>query len=79
MMAEWHVPPDYIVNNWTEELLDLMIRKMVKRRLREASGTKGETTRVSDTELFRKTGVTVKGAKHGDEPGRCGPKNKWRH
>ncbi|KKL47865.1 hypothetical protein LCGC14_2331230, partial [marine sediment metagenome] len=22
-MAEWHVTPDYIVNNWTNELLDL--------------------------------------------------------
>lgn len=35
MMAEWHVPPDYIVNNWTDELLDLMAEKLAERRERE--------------------------------------------
>lgn len=35
MMAEWHVPPDYIVNNWTDELLDLMIEKLTERKERE--------------------------------------------
>ena len=34
-MAEWHVTPDYIVNNWTDELLDLMVEKIVERRKRE--------------------------------------------
>lgn len=34
-MAEWHVPPDYIVNNWTDELLDLMIEKLTERKQRE--------------------------------------------
>jgi len=32
MMTEWHVTPDYIVNNWTDELLDLMIDKLVERK-----------------------------------------------
>jgi len=31
-MTEWHVTPDYIVNNWTDELLDLMIDKLVERK-----------------------------------------------
>ncbi len=31
MMSEWHVTPDYIVNNWTDELLDLMIKKRNER------------------------------------------------
>jgi len=35
MMAEWHVSPDYIVNNWTEELLDLMVEKLTERKERE--------------------------------------------
>ena len=34
-MAEWHQPPDYIVNNWTDELLDLMVEKLVERKARE--------------------------------------------
>ena len=35
MMTEWHVTPDYIVNNWTDELLDLMIEKLAERKKRE--------------------------------------------
>lgn len=38
-MSEWHVTPDYIVNNWTDELLDLMIEKLVERRKRETPQT----------------------------------------
>jgi len=34
-MSEWHVTPDYIVNNWTDELLDLMMAKLVERKQRE--------------------------------------------
>ena len=34
-MAEWHLPPDYIINNWTDELLDLMVEKLVERKERE--------------------------------------------
>ncbi len=37
-MSVWHVTPDYIVNNWTDELLDLMVEKLVERKQRE-SGT----------------------------------------
>lgn len=36
-MAEWHVTPDYIVNNWTDELLNLMIEKLVERKERETA------------------------------------------
>ena len=44
MMAEWHLPPDYIVNNWTDELLDLMTEKLVERRERESNAMKGNKT-----------------------------------
>jgi len=34
-MVEWHVTPDYIVNNWTDELFDLMVEKLVARKGKE--------------------------------------------
>jgi len=39
-MTEWHVTPDYIVNNWTDELFNLMVNKLVERKGRETSATK---------------------------------------
>ena len=30
-LAEWHVPPDHIVNNWSEELFALMMKKRNER------------------------------------------------
>ena len=39
-MAEWHVPPDYIVNNWTEEQLNLYVEKLVERKERETSAVR---------------------------------------
>ena len=48
-MVEWHLPPDYIVNNWTDELLDLMVQKLVERKEREAhpSSSSGDDAKVS--------------------------------
>lgn len=34
-MVAWHVTPDYIVTHWTDELLDLMVEKLVERKERE--------------------------------------------
>ena len=34
-MSEWHITPDYIVNNWTDELFDLMVEKLVDRKDKE--------------------------------------------
>jgi len=45
-MAEWHITPDYIMNNWTEELLDLMIEKLVERKKRDVAAIKGDTVSV---------------------------------
>lgn len=44
MMAEWHLPPDYIINNWTDELLDLMTQKLVERKERESNAMKENQT-----------------------------------
>jgi len=32
MLAEWGLTPEYIINNWTEELLNLMTRKLAERK-----------------------------------------------
>lgn len=74
-MAEWHIPPDYIANNWTDELLSLMIEKMTKRKQGELDAIEGKpgvgsvkpgVEQVSDTELFGRMGKNVKVKKHGN-------------
>lgn len=32
MLAEWGLTPEYIVNNWTEEELNLMTQKLAERK-----------------------------------------------
>jgi len=41
-MAEWHLPPDYIVSHWTDELFGLMAKALVSRkeRLNRTMGSK---------------------------------------
>ena len=51
-MSEWHITPDYIVNNWTSELLNLMIEKLVERKKRERGlGAPGTSNSASLEEL----------------------------
>lgn len=69
-MTEWHLPPDYIVNNWTDELFDLMVEKLVERKQREHDAiedrhkgniplVKPGTRVVSDEALLRKMRIKV--------------------
>ena len=44
-MAEWHVTPDYIVNNWTDELLNLMVDKLAGRKEREMAAIEGTASK----------------------------------
>jgi len=44
MMAEWHVTPDYICNNWTDEQLELYVEKLIERKERESNAVKGNQT-----------------------------------
>jgi hypothetical protein len=37
-MCEWHVTPDYIINNWSDEELNLMIKSMNKRLKKREGG-----------------------------------------
>ena len=59
-MTEWHVPPDYIMSHWTEELLVLMIDKLVERKKRETEVIQGRSYSgrvVSDEQFFREAGI----------------------
>lgn len=61
MLAEWHLAPDYILNNWTDEMLTLMVEKMVERKQREAAAIEGRSPEnvVSDDQFFREAGIKV--------------------
>ncbi len=70
-MSEWYVTPDYIVNNWTDELLNLMIEKLIERRKRELGNGRQNALKttdsvVSDEALFAQLGKKIKVVKHGD-------------
>jgi hypothetical protein len=62
-LAEWHLTPEYILANWTDEELDLMVEKLVERKEREAdamSGRHPSARVVSDEQFFREAGITRK-------------------
>lgn len=61
--------PDYIVNNWTEELLELMIEKLGDRKRRESEAVRGrplgqEFGKVPDEVLFGRASNLIKVAKN---------------
>lgn len=62
MLAEWHLPPDYILANWTDEMLTLMIDKLFERKQREIVAIKGRSSDrvVSDDQFFKQAGIKVK-------------------
>ena len=62
MLAEWHITPDYIVNNWTDELLTLMIEKMAERKKREVQAMRPPSgdNKVSDSDMFGMLGNKIK-------------------
>ena len=64
-MVEWGITPDYIVNNWDEDLLNLMLEKLSQRKQKEQEAIQGRgrnlgKTIVSDTELFTQLGQSIK-------------------
>ena len=61
-MTEWHVTPDYIVNNWTDELLDLMIKKLTERKEKETDSMNRASGKqvTSDGSGLRQMGSMVK-------------------
>ena len=64
-MVEWGITPDYIANNWDEDLLNLMLEKLSQRKQKEQEAIQGRgrnlgKTIVSDTELFAQLGGAIK-------------------
>ncbi len=66
-MSEWHITPDYIVENWTDELLNLMVEKLGDRKKRESDAMKGHKTddKVSTEALAARSRGMIE-VKHGD-------------
>ncbi len=58
MMSEWHVTPEYIINNWTDELLDLMLEKLIERK--SQTSKEPESPKVSDELLFAQANNLIK-------------------
>lgn len=58
-MAEWHVTPDYILEHWTDELLELMVSKLSERKNRQSRGSAPGHT-VADHTLFSMLGNKIK-------------------
>ena len=63
-MAEWRITPDYIETHWTDELLDLMITCLNKRKVKEHEAISrhsgGDERMVSDKQLFSQLGNNIK-------------------
>ena len=62
LLSEWHTTPDYIINNWSSELLEVMIDKLAERKekLNTALSGKSPDRVVSDEVLFRQAGKKIK-------------------
>ena len=61
LMAEWHVPPDHIAENWSDELFSLMVKKLTERRERERKAIEGPEKEglISSDELIKRMGSSV--------------------
>ena len=72
LMAEWHVPPDHIAENWSDELFSLMVKKLTDRRERERKAIekpeKEGRNLISSEELIEQMGSSVEVIK-GDDKG----------
>jgi hypothetical protein len=59
----WHISPEYINHNWTEELLLLMFDKLNENMRRAhavvSPDSRGNYKQVTDRELFASMGVIV--------------------
>ena len=69
MLVEWGLTPDYIFDNWTEEVFSLMVEKLVTRKAKESEGKKHSgDVKVSEKTLFAQAGKNIKVVvkKHGD-------------
>ncbi len=42
LLTEWHLTPEYIIDNWTDEKLLVMVEKRTERIEREAAAMRGD-------------------------------------
>jgi hypothetical protein len=68
--VEWHLPPEYILDNWTDEELEIMVEKLVERKDRElrALGKKTPKT-VPEPQFFAQAGIKYKKVHSGNKRG----------
>ena len=59
-MAEWHLTPEYILHNWTEEKLSLMLDKLIERKKVTPKGESTDSDEVSNEVLFAQMGSSIK-------------------
>ncbi len=66
LLYKWYLSPDYIMDNWTDEMLQLMTLKFMKRveaiqeSLPDSRGSSYEgVRRISDISLFNRLGIKV--------------------
>jgi len=64
-LSEWHIDPVYINNNWTDELLEMMILKLSERKQREADAWKSKDTTVSPEHLAARSSGMIEYKKAG--------------
>jgi len=58
LLVEWHLTPEYIIDNWTDEKFDLMVSKLFDRKIKEKEAIEGkQTNKVSEEQLFRMPGI----------------------
>jgi len=62
-LSEWHLAPEYIFANWTDEEFSLMCEKLSDRKKREAEAWNGKGKKkptVSDEQLFSQANNLIK-------------------
>lgn len=59
------MPPDYIAVNWTDEMLAVMVEKLVARKRQEA-GEPSDQLEESEGAKFQRMGIKYYEVKHGD-------------
>ena len=55
-MTEWHLTPEYIIENWTSEKLILMVDKLVERKQRAYSP---KVNTMPEDQFFKQAGIKV--------------------
>ena len=61
-MVEWRLTPEYILENWSNEKLNIMVEKLVERKQREADAYSGKSSvgnSMPEDQFFKQAGIKV--------------------